>query len=471
MVAEVSTVEGVLMGKWSPLVAVCLGGFVLLVDVTIVTVALPDMARSLNASFTGLQWVIDAYALALAALVLGSGALADHIGRKRTYIGGLAIFAIASLACGLAQNTEMLVISRAIQGIGGAAMLATTLAIVNVIYQGKDRAIALGIWGAVAGAAAAVGPVLGGVLTEYLSWRSIFLVNLPIAAIAVWLTMRVVTESKNEHARGMDIPGVVAFTASATALTYALIQAGEYGWGSARTLGWLAGGLVALVVFVVIQSRSRNAMLDLNLFRTPTFSVVLLSAMAFNFAAFAYFPFLSIWLQQQLGLKPVGAGLAMLPLSAVAFVVAGVAGRHLHSIPFRYPIGVGLILIGVGGLLLTTGGSWTAILPGMLVSGVGVALAGQALPGAIMATVPLQRAGMASGALNAFRQLGMALGVAVLGTVVSHGQSFTEGLESSYLVAGISGVAVGLVALLLVRARSANPADNPKVEQVLGAKL
>jgi EmrB/QacA subfamily drug resistance transporter len=459
------------MGKWSPLVAVCLGGFVLLVDVTIVTVALPDMTRTLQASFAGLQWVIDAYALALAALVLASGALADYVGRRRTYIGGLAIFAIASLACGLAQSTEMLVVSRAVQGIGGAAMLATTLAIVNVIYHGKDRAVALGIWGAVAGAAAAVGPVLGGVLTEYLSWRSIFLVNLPIAAIAIWLTLRVVTESKNEHARGVDIPGVLTFTAGAAALTYGLMQAGEYGWDSARTLGWLAGGLVALVLFVVIQSRGSNPMLDLNMFRTPTFSVVLLSAMAFNFAAFAFFPFVSIWLQQQLALKPVAAGLALLPLSVVAFVVAGSVGRHLHSVPFRFPIGVGLILIGAGGLLLTTGDSWTAILPGQLVSGIGVAITGQALPGAIMATVPLQRAGMASGALNAFRQLGMALGVAVLGTVVSHGESFTSGLESAYLVAGISGVAVGVIALLLVRARSADPGHDPKVEQVLGAKL
>jgi EmrB/QacA subfamily drug resistance transporter len=469
MVTLVSTVEGVLMGKWLPLVAVCLGGFVLLVDVTIVTVALPDMARSLNASFTGLQWVIDAYALALAALVLASGSLADHIGRRKTYIGGLAIFAVASLACGLAESNEMLVISRAVQGIGGAAMLATTLALVNVTYHGKDRAVALGIWGAVAGAAAAAGPVLGGVLTEYLGWRSIFLVNLPIAAVAIWLTLRVVAESSNPHAKGVDIPGVVTFTAGAAAITYGLMQAGEHGWGSAQTLGWLGGGLLAWAIFVVVESRSANAMLDLTLFRKPSFSVILLAALAFSFAAFAYMPFMSIWLQQQLGMKPLGAGLAMIPMSLMAFLVAGTIGRHMHAIAFRFTIGIGLLIIGVGALLLKTGDSWSVILPGMLVAGVGVAVTAQALPGAIMATVPFHRAGMASGALNTFRQLGIALGVAVLGTVVSHGQSFADGLEESYVVAGISGIAVGVIALLLVRA-SSEARDDAKVEQVLRTK-
>jgi EmrB/QacA subfamily drug resistance transporter len=451
------------MGKWSPLVAVCLGGFVLLVDVTIVTVALPDMARSLNASFTGLQWVIDAYALALAALVLAGGSLADHIGRRKTYIGGLVIFAVASLACGLAVSDEMLVISRAVQGIGGAAMLATTMALVNVTYHGKDRAVALGIWGAVAG------PVLGGLLTEDLGWQSIFLVNLPIAAVAIWLTLRVVAESSNPHAKGVDIPGVVTFTAGVAMITYGLMQAGEHGWGSAQALGWIGGGLLALVVFGVIERRSANAMLDLTLFRKPSFSVILLASLAFSFAAFAYTPFMSIWLQQQLGMKPLGAGLAMIPMSLMAFLVAGTAGRHMHAIPFRFTIGFGLVIIGVGALLLTTGDSWSVILPGMLVAGVGVAVTAQALPGAIMATVPFQRAGMASGALNTFRQLGMALGVAVLGTVVSHGRTFDSGLEESYVVAGVGGIAVGLIALLLVKA-SGNAGHDAKVEQVLGTK-
>ncbi|MCE7005813.1 MFS transporter [Kibdelosporangium philippinense] len=456
------------MGKWSPLVAVCLGGFILLVDVTIVTIALPEMAHTLNALLNGLQWVIDAYALALAALVLASGSLTDHIGRKRTYLGSLVIFGIASLACGLAPNIEVMVLARAVQGIGGAGMLATTLAIVNVTYHGRDRGIALGIWGVVAGAAAAIGPLFGGLLTESFGWRWIFLVNIPIAIVAVWLTAKVVAESNNPNAKGVDVPGVVTFTAGIGAVTFGLMEAGQHDWGSGRVLGWLAAGLAMLIVFVVLQARSEKAMLDLKLFRQPSFSVILLAAMAFSFAAFAYTPFMSVWLQQRLGLQPLTAGLVMVPMSAAALVIAGTVGRHLHSVPFRYTLGIGLALIGAGGLLLTTGDSWIVTLPGLSVAGFGVGITGQALPGAIMATVPHERAGMASGALNTFRQLGMALGVAVLGTVVAHATSFESGLEQSYVVAGVVGIVVGVLALVVVTSR--NAVHNPKVEQVLGAE-
>ncbi|RSM64086.1 MFS transporter [Kibdelosporangium aridum] len=456
------------MGKWSPLVAVCLGGFILLVDVTIVTIALPDMARTLSASLNGLQWVIDAYALALAALVLASGSLADQIGRKRTYLGSLVIFGVASLACGLAPTIEVLVIARAVQGVGGAAMLATTLAIVNVTYHGRDRGIALGIWGVVAGAAAAVGPVAGGLLTEFLGWRWIFLINIPIAIVAIWLTTKVVTESNNPHAKGVDVPGVVTFTAGTGAVTFGLMEAGQHEWGSGRVLGWLVAGLAILVVFVVLQARSANAMLDLKLFRQLSFSVILLAAMAFSFAAFAYTPFMSVWLQQRLGLQPLAAGLVMLPMSAAALVIAGIFGRHMHLVAFRYTLSLGLGVIGLGALLLTTGDSWIVTLPGLAVAGVGVAVTGQALPGAIMATVPHHRAGMASGALNTFRQLGMAVGVAVLGTVVAHAPTFESGLETSYVVSGVVGLVVGVIALAVVTSR--NTVHNPKVEQVLGTE-
>ncbi|TCO65410.1 DHA2 family efflux MFS transporter permease subunit [Actinocrispum wychmicini] len=457
------------MGKWSPLVAVCLGAFMLLVDITIVTVALPDMAHDLNASFTGLQWVLDAYALALAALVLGSGSVADHIGRRRVYLIGLVVFAVASLACGVAPNVEILIIARIVQGVGGAAMLATTMALINVTYHGKDRAVALGLWGAVIGIAASAGPVLGGLFTEYVHWRGIFLVNLPISVIAIWMTMRAVGESKNPHASGVDLPGVVAFTASAGAITYGLIQAGEDGWGAAGTLGWLIAGAAALVVFVVIEIRSDHSMLDLALFRRPAFTVILLAALAMSFAAFAYGPFTSIWLQNVLHMKPLPAGLALLPMSVASFLVAGTVGRHLHSVAARLTVGFGLVVIGVGALLLHTGSSWVAVLPGLAVTGLGVGVTGQALPGAMMATVPPHRAGMASGALNTFRQLGFALGVAVLGTVVRGGSSFDNGLESSYVVAGVVGVVVGVIALLFLRSRDS--VDQAKPQQVLGAEV
>jgi EmrB/QacA subfamily drug resistance transporter len=453
------------MGKWSPLVAVCLGAFMLLVDVTIVTVALPDMAGDLQASFTGLQWVLDAYALALAALVLGAGSLADQIGRRRVYVAGLVIFALASLGCGLAPGAEMLIVARAVQGVGGAAMLATTMALLNVTYHGKDRAVALGIWGAVAGVAAAAGPVLGGLFTEFLDWRVIFLINLPITVVTCWLTLRVIPESSNPHARGVDIPGVVAFSAAAGAVTYGLIKAGDDGWSEAGTVAWLGAGVLAAVVFVLIERRSEHAMLDLTLFGNPAFAVILLSAVAMNFAAFAYTPFASIWLQSTLGMKPMSAGLALLPMSIAAFLVSGTIGRHLHSVASRLTIGIGLILIGVGALLLHTGSSWVAILPGLAVAGVGVGVTGQALPGAMMATVPHSRAGMASGALNTFRQIGFALGIAVLGTVVRGHQDFSAGLDVSYVVAGAVGITVGVLALLLVRSRDS--VDDAEGKEVL----
>jgi EmrB/QacA subfamily drug resistance transporter len=452
------------MGKWSPLAAVCLGAFMLLVDITIITVALPDMARELGASFTGLQWVLDAYALALAALVLGAGSLADHIGRRKVYLAGLVAFAVASLACGLAPDAPVLIAARAVQGIGGAAMLATTMALINVTYHGRDRAVALGVWGAIIGIAASAGPVLGGLFTEYVHWRAIFLVNLPISLLAIWMTTRAIGESRNPHARGVDVPGVVTFTVAAGAITYGLIEAGEDGWAATSTLGWLIGGLVALAVFVVIQVRSDHAMLDLTLFRTPSFAIILLAALAMSFAAFGYSPFMSIWLQNGLGLAPLNAGLALLPMSVASFLVASTIGRHLHSVPARYTVGIGMLLIGGGALLLHTGSSWLAVLPGLAVTGVGVGVTGQALPGAMMATVPPSRAGMASGALNTFRQLGFALGVAVLGTVVRGDQDFNAGVEGSYVLSGVVGVVTGVVVLLFPRMRRTSAATpEPRV--------
>lgn len=442
------------MGKWTPLLAVCLGGFILLVDVTIVMVALPDMAGDLHASLTGMQWVVDAYALALAAFVLASGALADQIGRRRTYLGSLVVFGAASLACGLAPTIDVLVVARAVQGVGAAAMMATTMAILNVVYHGKERGIALATWGVVAGVASALGPVLGGVLTEFAGWRWIFLINIPIAVLAIWLTAKAVTESTNPHAKGVDVPGTVTFTAGAGAITFGLMEAGQHDWGSAKVLGWLAAGVLVLVAFVVLQARSEKAMLDLTLFRQPSFPVILLAAMAFNFAAFAALPFMSIWLQQRLELPVLTAGLALLPMSLASFAIAATIGRRLHTVPFRYTIGIGLAVVSLGTFLLTTGDSWTVTLPGLLVGGVGVAVTAQALPGAIMATVPHHRAGMASGALNTFRQLGFALGVAVLGTVVSHAPTFEHGLESSYVVAGVTGAVVAVLALVFIKSRN-----------------
>ncbi|WP_329198422.1 MULTISPECIES: MFS transporter [unclassified Streptomyces] len=421
------------MRKWLPLTAVCLGAFMLLVDVTIVTVALPDMAADMHTGFSALQWVMDVYALALAALLLGAGSLADRIGRRRVYLGGLVLFAAASLACGLATGPAALIAFRAVQGLGGAAMFATTMALLSAAYQGRDRGIAFGVWGAVNGAAAAAGPIIGGLLTEHFGWRWIFYINLPVCALAVYVTLKAVTDSRDPHAKGLDLPGMTAFTAGAGVVTYALIRAGENGWTSASTLGLLGLGAAAFAVFVLVELRTARPMLDLSLFRSSTFVGVMAAALLLSGAAFSYLMYVSLWLQSVEGMSPVGAGLVVVPLSLASFLVSALAGRLLHGAPARLTIGGGLALIGAGALLqawmLDAGDGWPALVPGLLMTGAGVGAAIPSLAATAMGAVAPARAGMAGGALNTARQLGMAFGIAVLGSLFHAG--LADGLAGS----------------------------------------
>jgi EmrB/QacA subfamily drug resistance transporter len=415
------------MRKWMPLIAVCLGTFMLLVDVTIVTVALPDMAVDLKTSFSSLQWVVDIYTLILAALLLAMGSVADLYGRRRLYLGGLVVFALASLASGLAPNTALLIAARGLQGIGGAAMYATTIALLSSSYQGRDRGIAFGVWGAVSGAAAAAGPILGGLLTQSLSWRWIFFVNLPVSVVALVASRRSLAADRPAGGTRPDVPGLVTFTLGAAATTYGLIRAAAHGWGSGATLGLLGLGLAAFAAFILIersrQRRGAGVLLDLALFRRPAFCGVMIAALLLNAAAFAYLPYTSLWLQTVLRLTPVKAGLVgSAPLSLAAFVISALIGRFLHSRSPRWIIGGGLALVGAGALLqatLTGQSGDLALLPGLIVAGIGVGLATPPLVSSAMAAVPPRSAGMAAGAVNTARQLGFTFGVAVLGGVFS----------------------------------------------------
>ena len=463
------------MRKWLPLVAICLGAFMLLIDVSIVNVALPKMSDDLHSSFTSLQWVVDMYALVLASLLLAVGAVGDRIGHRRLYIGGLVLFALASLACGLAPGVATLITARAVQGLGAAAMFTSTTALLNATYQGRDRGTAFGIWGAVNGSAAAVGPILGGLLTEQFGWRSIFLVNLPVAVLGVIMAVRVLKESRNPAAGRLDYFGALAFTAAAACATYALIESADKGWGSSTVLGLLGVSGVALVLFVVIELRVKNALLDLSLFRRPTFVGLMICALLFPAAAFAHLTYTSIWLQSVLGLSPIEAGLAVSPLALAAFLVSALGGKMLHKMAPQLPIGLGLLCVGGGTLLLmvvSAGSSWVALVPGLLLSGVGVGMVSPVLMSAVMGSVPGRRAGMASGAVNTFRQLGYALGIAVLGTVFADRlrsagggnrgalgaageqlvrQASALSLDRVYLFAGGTAVLGGLLVLALVR--------------------
>ncbi len=455
------------MRKWSPLIAVSIGTFMLLVDVTIVTVALPAIAGDLHASLDGLQWVLDGYALALAALLLGAGALADRHGRRAMYLAGTVVFAAASLLCAVANDAGLLIGARFLQGVGGAAMFATTVALLSVTYTGKDRGIAFGVWGAVNGAAAAAGPIVGGLLTEHLGWRWIFLVNLPVSLVALWFTVRGVPESKGRTDARFDLPGTVAFTLSAAAVTYALIRGGEAGWTAPSTLAAFGVSAAALLVFVLVERATAHPMLDLRLFRSASFSTLMVAAVLAQAAAFAYLPFVTVWLQEFLGKGPVDAGLlGALPLSVASFVVAAFGGRLLQRIAPRWTIGTGLLLVGAGDLLqarLTAASPATALIPGLIVAGVGVAFVLPVLASAALAAAPPERSGMASGAVNTFRQLGFALGVAVFGAVFSHRLAahrdpragVADALDQTLLLAGLLAVAAGVLVLLFVRRQPA----------------
>ncbi|WP_329131843.1 MFS transporter [Streptomyces sp. NBC_01476] len=414
------------MRKWLPLVAICLGAFILLVDVTIVNVALPRMADDLDASFASLQWVIDIYALALAALLMVTGSLADLFGHRRLYVLGLGVFALASLACALAPNAAALITARAVQGVGGAAMFATSAALVSATYHGRDRGTAFGVWGAVNGAAAAAGPIVGGLLTQGFGWQAIFLVNLPIALAAILLSLRALpVGSAARTAAGtgarLDLPGAVTFTLAAAAVTYALIRGGEHGWSDGLAVGAFVVAALAAVGFVAVEARSAHPMLDLALLRRPSFAGLLTGALLYQLAAFSGLVFVSLWLQNILHLSPVRGGLALMPLAGTAFVAAAVAGRHMHRFPPRVPIGGGLLLIAAGSLLLWAtvhpGSGQTSLFAGLAVTGVGVGLATPVMVSAAVEAVPPRQAGMAGAAINTFRQLGMTLGIALFGAV------------------------------------------------------
>jgi len=316
------------MRKWLPLVAIGLGSFMLLIDITIVNVALPSMLRDLRASFGQLQWVIDIYPLALATLLLGVGATADVLGLKRVYIAGLVLFALSSLAAGVSASAVQLIVARAVQGVGAAAMFATTIALINSSYAGRDRGVAFGVWGAINGAAAAIGPVLGGVLTQALSWRWVFFVNLPLSALAVTISLRVLADERlGRHAR-IDASGVATFMLAAGAGTFALTRAAEVGWES---VSWISAGLavVATLAFMVVEHRQPWPILDLTLLRRRSFSGVLAGALLLSVSAFGYLAFLSVWLQSIRGLNPITGGLVYLPLSVVSLLVSLLTGRFL----------------------------------------------------------------------------------------------------------------------------------------------
>jgi EmrB/QacA subfamily drug resistance transporter len=444
--------EGGTRKKWT-LVAVCLTTFMLLLDITVVVVALPDMQQEFDASFTGLQWVVDAYALTLAALILTAGALADRYGRRLVFIAGVALFTLSSLLCGLAWNIIALDIARALQGLGGAALFATALALIGHEFRGADRFGALAAWGATIGAAVASGPLVGGLLTDLIGWRWIFFVNIPVGAFALAVALTRISESRDEGARRTDVLGLLTFSAALFLIVFGILRGNALGWSSTTIVLSLVGGALLLFAFVAVELRQERPMFDVTLFRQRAFVGVSVATFCIAAGMFAMFPYLSIYLQDVLGYSPLATGLRFLPCTVFVFFVPLATRRIAARVPLRLMIGAGLGLIAAGLLLmhgLHADSAWTALLAGFVVGGIGIGIANPALAAGALRVVDPARTGMASGINNTFRLGGVAVGVAALGALlenrVVNALSATAGDNAQALGAAVSSAGTRAVA-------------------------
>lgn len=425
------------MRKWWPLIAVCAGSFLFLLDTTVVTVALPRIRADLAASVGQLQWVPDIYTLVLAVLMLAAGSLADRWGLRRVFLAGLTVFGLASLACGLAPDIGTLIAARGVQAVGGSALAVTGFAVLAASYEGRSRGTAISVFFAVSGLGAAAGPLVGGVLTEYSGWAAIFFVNVPLALlIAVFAVFAIGRDTPARRGR-FDLAGAVWFAVAAASLVHGLTLGGEGRWTSPVTMAALVVSVVAFIGFGLVERRP-EPLLDLRLFRDREFTTLVACAAAstLTFAALVY---VSLWLQTDRALGPVAAGLTLAPLAVASFLTSTLSGRVLHRFPPRVLLGSG-VLLGAVGCLLQMGLTVTG---GLAVTGIGVGIAGPAMGAAVAAAAPPGRAGMAAGVLTTTRQFGQTLGVAVLGIAYQAG-----GLTPVYVVAAVCGGVTGLLALL-----------------------
>jgi EmrB/QacA subfamily drug resistance transporter len=410
-----------MLRKWWTLLAVSVATFMLLLDITVVNVALPRIREDLGASFTDLQWVLDAYALTLAALVLTAGSLADRLGRRRIFAIGLGIFSLASLLCALAPDPTFLNLARALQGVGGAAMFAVSLALIAQEFPGgRERGMAMGIYGATIGVAVAIGPLIGGALTDGLGWRSIFYLNVPIGVAAIAIAYARLRESRDPHATRIDWAGVASFSGSLFLLVLALLRGNDEGWTSIVILSLFAGAAVLLAAFVAVEGRVREPMLPLELFRIPSFTGVQLAAFALSGSLFAMFLYMTLYLQNYLGYSPFEAGLRYLPITLLAFTFSALAGGLIGRVPARLLMSLGLVMTGSGLLLMSgieAGSGWTTLLAGFIVAGAGAGLLNPVVADVAVSVVPKERSGMAAGINDTFRQVGVAVGIAVWGAI------------------------------------------------------
>ncbi len=452
--------------RWWTLGAVAFALFMIMLDNTIVNVALPSIGRGLEVGVSQLEWVVNGYTLSFAVFMLTGGRLADLFGRRLVFDVGLAVFTLSSLACGLAPNASTLIAARSFQGAGAALMMPATLSIISAAFPPKERGTAIGIWAGVAGSALAIGPLLGGLLTEHLGWSWIFFVNVPIGMLAIGASLIFIVESRSgEPDQRLDLPGLVTSGAGLLALVYALIEGNRYGWGSPRIVSLLVAAAVLLTTFVVIELLSRRPMLDLRIFGKRTFTGANIAALLVSLAMFGIFFFVSIYMQNILGYSPVHAGVVFLPMTVLVVVSAPLAGKVTDLIGPRWPITIGMLLLSIAlwdFSTLGTHASFFDMLPGMLIGGVGMGMAMGPMTTAALSTVPVDEAGVASGVVTTSRQVGGALGVAVMGAIVAAAETvpqsdprfpvqFVEGFQNALEVGAVIALVGALSSAILVR--------------------
>jgi len=447
--------------KWWTLGAVSFGLFMIMLDNTVVNVALPSIQRDLHMQLSELEWIVSGYALTFAALMLIGGKLADAYGRRLIFVLGIGVFTAASLACGLASSGDALIGARVAQGVGAAMMNPATLSIITVTFPAKQRGTAIGLWAGVSALALALGPLVGGLLTEHAGWNWIFFINVPVGALAIAASFLFIDESRDETHERLDIPGLVSSGVGLFALTYGLIEANNYGWGSARIVGAFVVAAISLVVFVLLERHRRAPMLDLTLFRNRTYVGANLAMLLVALAMFGVFFFVSLYMQNVLGYSAVEAGAAFLPMTVLIILIAPLAGRASDRWGSRWLITGGMVLLAVQLAYfsqLSDDATFWVLLPALVLGGFGMSMTMTPSSAAAMRAVPVEKAGIGSAVLNACRQVGGSTGIALMGAIMASRltsppttASFMDGFELALVVASVIALAGAITAAALIR--------------------
>ena len=463
--------------KWWTLVAVSIGLFMIMLDNTIVNVALPTIQRSLDLKISELEWIVTGYALTFGALMLTGGKLADLLGRRLVFVVGLVIFTLSSLACGLAGGATVLIAARVVQGLGAALMNPATLSIITVTFPPRQRGTAIGVWAGVSALALAVGPLTGGLITEHVNWNWIFFINVPIGALAVLAAFLLIPESRDTSAEQRpDLPGLVTSALGLFALSYALIEANTYGWTSTRILTSFVVAVVSLGAFVLLESRQRLPMLDLSLFRNVGFTGANTVMLLVGLAMFGIFFYVSLYVQQVLHYSPVEAGASFLPWTLLIILIAPQAGRLSDRFGPRPFVSSGMAIL-AGSMFVFSrfgvGASYWDLLPGMLLGGLGMSIAMAPTTAAAMSSVRPEKAGVGSAVLNSMRQVGGSLGIAIMGAIVASGISsslaagdprpvaFVHGYHHAVEISALIALAGAVIAASTLRHARHRPQEAP----------